>query len=103
MKVSQKIEFLFYVNGGNWREQKQKNIFLQQSLFFHKVPELVQALVIIYDEIFPALTVQGDVLFPKPFLDRTQPNLQLRHRPLRRSRVWQTEEKKNISEAGNYM
>jgi hypothetical protein len=37
-------------------------------LFFHTVPELVQALVITYDDIFQGLTVEG-VLLPKPFLD----------------------------------
>jgi hypothetical protein len=41
------------------------------SLFFHIVSKLVQALVITYDEIFQALAEEGDVLFPKPFLDPT--------------------------------
>jgi hypothetical protein len=31
-------------------------------LFFHTVPELVQALFITYDKIFQALTVQGSDL-----------------------------------------
>jgi hypothetical protein len=38
-------------------------------LFFHIFPELVQALVITYSEIFQALAVEGDVLLPKSFLD----------------------------------
>jgi hypothetical protein len=38
-------------------------------LFFHIVTKLIQALVIIYDEIFQAPVVEGDILFQKPFLD----------------------------------
>jgi hypothetical protein len=38
-------------------------------LFFHIVPKLIQALVIMYDEISQALAVEGDVLLPKPFPD----------------------------------
>jgi hypothetical protein len=40
-------------------------------LFFHIVFKLVQALFIIYDEIFQAVAVKGDVLFLKTFLDLT--------------------------------
>jgi hypothetical protein len=39
------------------------------SLFFHIVPILVQALVIMCDEIFQTMAVEGDVLLLKPFLD----------------------------------
>jgi hypothetical protein len=45
-------------------------------LLFLIVPELVQILVIIYDEIFQALAVEGDVLLSKPFLDPTPPIVQ---------------------------
>jgi hypothetical protein len=38
-------------------------------LFFHIVSTFVQALVITYDEIFQALTIKGDVLLTKTFLD----------------------------------
>jgi hypothetical protein len=38
-------------------------------LFFNILSTLVQALVIIYDGIFQALAVEGNVLLPKPFLD----------------------------------
>jgi hypothetical protein len=61
-------------------------------LFFHIVCELVQALAIIYDEIFQALAAEGDVLLPKPFLDFLQPRLG----PRRLSRVWQTGKKKHF-------
>jgi hypothetical protein len=37
--------------------------------FFHIVPKLVQALFIMYDEIFQALAEEGDVMLLKPFLD----------------------------------
>jgi hypothetical protein len=37
--------------------------------FFYIVPQLVLALVVMYDEIFHSLTIEGDILFPKPFLD----------------------------------
>jgi hypothetical protein len=40
-----------------------------RPLFFHIVSKLVHAAVIIYDEIFQALAVQGDVLQQKQFLD----------------------------------
>jgi hypothetical protein len=38
-------------------------------IFFHGVPEIVQAIVITYVEIFKALAVEGDFLLLKPFLD----------------------------------
>jgi hypothetical protein len=67
-------------------------------LFFHIVPNLVQALVITYEEIFQALAVQGDVLLPKPFLDFGHRRSFLTW-ALRLSRVRQT---KIISEAGDF-
>jgi hypothetical protein len=54
-------------------------------LFFHILSKLLQALVIIYDEIFQALVVEGDVLLSKPFQD---PTTQSRLGPLGLSRVW---------------
>jgi hypothetical protein len=59
--------------------------------FFHTVSKLVQALVIIHDEIFEVLAVEGDVLLPKPFLDLTSPTAEPRLGPLGLSRVWKTE------------
>jgi hypothetical protein len=51
-------------------DKKSTHICLDiSSLFFHTVPILFQALVIMYDEIFQALAVEGYVLLPKPFLD----------------------------------
>jgi hypothetical protein len=50
---------------------------------FYIVYKLVQALVIINDEIFQALAVEADVLLPKPFLypipQTAQPQLGLPH------------------------
>jgi hypothetical protein len=37
--------------------------------FFLIVLKFLQALVIMYEEIFQAVAVEGDVLLPKPFLD----------------------------------
>jgi hypothetical protein len=54
------------VNG----DKKSVRISLDISpLFFLIVSKLVQACVIINDEIFQALVVEGDVLLLKPFLD----------------------------------
>jgi hypothetical protein len=53
--------------------------------------ELVQPLVITYNEIFQGLALEGDVLFLKPFLDPTPPCIQPQLGPLGQSRVWQTE------------
>jgi hypothetical protein len=60
---------------------------------FHKVSKIVQAHVVIYDEIFQALAVEGDVLLPKPFLDPAPPTVQARLGHLGISSVWQTEKK----------
>jgi hypothetical protein len=53
------------VSGG----RKSKRVCLDITLLlFNTVPKLVQALVIMYDEIFQAVAVEGDVLLPNPFL-----------------------------------
>jgi hypothetical protein len=44
-------------------------------LFFHITSKLVQALAKIYDEIFQALVVKGDILLPKQFMDPTPPTI----------------------------
>jgi hypothetical protein len=69
-------------------------------LFFHVVSKFVQALVIIYDEVFQALAVEGDVLFPKPFLDPKPTHLTAPTRPPWTSCVRQTGKK--IFEAGDF-
>jgi hypothetical protein len=69
-------------------------------LFFYVVYKLVEALIVIYDEIFQALGVKGDVLLLKPFLDCTPSTAHSRLSPLGLLHVWQNE--KNISEAGNF-
>jgi hypothetical protein len=51
-------------------DKKSVHISLHISpLFFQIISKLVRALFIIYDEIFQAVAVEGDVLLPKPFLD----------------------------------
>ena len=45
-------------------------VFGHQSIFLHIATELVQALVMVYNKIFQALVVEGDVLLlSKPLLD----------------------------------
>jgi hypothetical protein len=56
------------VNGGKWRQEKHTDIFGHQSSIF----PLVDSLVIINDEIFQTLVVEG-VLLPKLFLDPHHP------------------------------
>jgi hypothetical protein len=72
MRVSQKVSFPISFLG-EWEisgDKKSRWICLDIiPLFCHTVPELIQALVITYDEIFKALPVEGDVLLPKPFLN----------------------------------
>jgi hypothetical protein len=58
------------------------------SLFFHTVHEPVQALVMMYDEIFQGLAI-GNVLLSNPFLD---PTLLPQLVPLGLPRIWETEE-----------
>jgi hypothetical protein len=60
-------------------------------LFFHRVSELDQELVITYDGIFQSLAVEGDILLPKPFLDFTPLAVLPRLVQLALSRVLQTE------------
>jgi hypothetical protein len=56
------------------RGKKSKLISLDISpLFFHTVPNIVQALVMAYDDISQAVAVQGDVLLLKPFVDTPLP------------------------------
>jgi hypothetical protein len=82
-------------------DKRSTQIFLDISpLFFHIVSKLVQAPVIIYDEIFHARVVEGDIPLPKPFLDPTLPTTQLQLSPHGLSCNWQT--KKNISEASDF-
>jgi hypothetical protein len=51
-------------------DKKSTWVSLNSSpLLFRIVSNLIQALVITYDQIFQALAVEGDVLLPKPFLD----------------------------------
>jgi hypothetical protein len=51
-------------------DKKSRLICLDTNpLFFYIVPKFVQALVIMYDEIFQALMLEEDSLLPKPFLD----------------------------------
>jgi hypothetical protein len=58
------------MNGDTWRLEEHTRICLDISpLFFHIISKLIQALVIKHDEIFQALAVEADVLFPKTFLD----------------------------------
>jgi hypothetical protein len=45
-------------------------------LFFHIDSKLVQALVIIFNEISQALAIEGDILLLKPFLDPIPPTVQ---------------------------
>jgi hypothetical protein len=53
------------VNG----EKKSKWMSLDISpLFFHIIPKLFQAHAIMYNDIFQALVVEGDILLPKKFL-----------------------------------
>jgi hypothetical protein len=51
------------------------------SVFFHTFSKLVQALVT-HDEIFQVLAVEGDALFPKPFVEPTPSTVQPRLGPL---------------------
>jgi hypothetical protein len=55
-------------------------------LFLHIVSEIVQALVVIYDEIFQALAVEGDFLLRQALLDSTPPTVQHRFGPTGLSR-----------------
>jgi hypothetical protein len=58
-------------------DKKSIHISLNVSpIFFHIVSKLFQALFLTYDDIFQALSVEGDVLLPKPFLDPTSPTTQ---------------------------
>jgi hypothetical protein len=54
-----------YVSGNKKNEQ----ILDISPLFLHTVLKLIQALIIMYDEIFLALVLEGDVLFLTQFLD----------------------------------
>jgi hypothetical protein len=57
------------------------------ALCFSTVLKLVQALVIIYSEIFQVLVVGGDILLLKPFLEPTPPTVQPQLSPFGLSRL----------------
>jgi hypothetical protein len=62
------------MTGGKWRQGKHIDIFGHQSSIF-AVFKLVEACVIMHDEIFQTLAA-GDVMLLKPFLDPTPPTVQ---------------------------
>jgi hypothetical protein len=93
-EVRNKVFYIFYANGGKWRQETYTGSFGNLSPVFPHSFQLLQALVITYDDIFQSLSVEGDVLLPKPFLDPpipTLPTVELRVGPFVLSRVWQTE------------
>jgi hypothetical protein len=66
-------------------------IFGRQSSIFPHSSKLFQLFFITYDEIFEALSVEGDVLRSKPFLQPTPPTVQPLLSPLGLSHVRQSE------------
>jgi hypothetical protein len=64
-------------------DKKSKQISLDICpVFFRVVSELVQALVMTYNETLQALVVEGDVLLLKPFLDPAPPPVKPQLGPL---------------------
>jgi hypothetical protein len=53
----------------SWDKEITQISLDNSALFFHTVSKPVQIVVIKYDDIFQALSVQGDVQLQKPFLN----------------------------------
>jgi hypothetical protein len=80
---SQKVIFpIFSLNGGKWRPKSTRISLGISPQFFHIVSIIVPSLVIIHDEIFQDLPVEGIVLLQKPFLELSFDGVIVRKSPV---------------------